>query len=147
MLVTPPPHSEVCLLRGLWPGATMFSYPKAELQLTDSTVRCILTEHSGWVAKKLGIPDLKTRLRAGETVTAFEFPVHSYDIRWPKPNMGTAFQISDGAAPRWTVSFILPNPSESVTSESDGGLISARGSRKQWREALEPKHRDNNLGQ
>jgi hypothetical protein len=86
-------------------GATLFGSPKAVLQIPDSTVRCILRQHSRWFAKRLGIPDLKNRLNGGEQITAFEFRLNSYHIKWPKTSMGTAFQISQGNSPRWTVSF------------------------------------------
>lgn len=57
-------------------------YTRAELELTDTSLRCGLAEHSRWVAKALGIDDLKDRLAAGEPITAFDFRREHLDVKW-----------------------------------------------------------------
>jgi len=64
-----PPQTKVYLLQN---RANSF-FAVGELELTDTTLLCRVTGNAGWIAKELGIPDLKERLAAGEKVVAFEF--------------------------------------------------------------------------
>jgi uncharacterized protein DUF2510 len=133
----PPPRTNVYLMRRLYFGQYA-ALPMAELQLTDSTVRCILTGTSGyaaWLAERLRIPDLKERLAAGQQVPVFEYPRNGYEIKWPTLGVGTAFQISRGEAP-WNVSFVTPG-GPGAAYQGDGQ------NRKQWRSALDPSQSAN----
>ena len=85
---TPPPQTQLFLRRrrpwlGVLSGLNPFfigdfiERPLARLELTDRTVRCTLSrdklKHAGWLARRLDIPDLAERVKAGEQVTVFEF--------------------------------------------------------------------------
>jgi hypothetical protein len=74
-------------------------------------VRCTITGnagYAGWIAKRLAIPDLHKRLKAGEHVTVFKFPRNGYRIKWPRLATGEVFKIGQGEAPDWVVGFNPP---------------------------------------
>jgi hypothetical protein len=165
VVVTPPPLTVVYLVRNAFAGG-LYDVPSALLELTDSTVRCTLTGtagYSGWLAKRLHIPDLKERLSAGEQVTVFEFPRNQYHIKWYMISVGTAFKISQGDGPGWVVDLIRPRgqagavvvggelavDSGAVGAVGDAAVLVADavslvgytrggGACKQWRQALDP---------
>jgi hypothetical protein len=136
VVVTPPPKTVVYLLRNAIAG-NMYDIPAALLEVTDSTVRCTLTDTAGysdWLARRLDIPDLKARLTAGEQVTVFRFPRTGYRIKWFKISLGTAFKIGEGDSPDWVVDLIDPRkrgPAEAVVVGGevavDSGAIGAVG--------------------
>jgi hypothetical protein len=118
LTTTPPPETEAFLLHhrpwfGVFSALNPFTIPfrgrpLVLLELGDETVRCsTLGKRAGarWLAKRLGIPDLKQRVKAGEAVTVFEFPRNGYEIAWPRLDMDTLFEIGDPGSSRWTVSF------------------------------------------
>jgi hypothetical protein len=101
---------------------------RALLELTESTVRCTLYKgYSRWLARRIDVPDLKERLRAGEPVTAFEFRYNGYHIKWRSGDW--LFGIGQGDGPTWAVALLPP---------SDLGLFNEGGVRRQWRQALDP---------
>jgi hypothetical protein len=126
---TPPPQTKVYLLQN---RANSF-FAVGELELTDTTLRCRVTGNAGWIAKELGIPDLKERLAAGETITAFEFARDALKIKWLKQFMGAGFQVSDGDSKPWLVSLIYPSGFLTILDLFDG-----HSARKEWRAALTP---------
>ena len=145
-MVTPPPRTQVYL----YPRAGLRGFSgvsSALLELTDSMVRCTLigkAGYSGWIAKRLQMPDLKERLKAGQHVSVFEFPRNAYQIQWPALAAGTAFKISQGGAD-WVVGFNPPrgtSPDNVIAAEMQvervAGLFSGADARKQWRQALDP---------
>jgi hypothetical protein len=149
---TPPPQTQLFLLRrrpwlGVFSGLNPFfigdliERPLARLELTDRTVRCTLSrdklKHAGWLARRLDIPDLAERVKAGEQVTVFEFPRDGYQITWPKLSMGSLFEISGPSSAPWVVSFGMPRDYE---GESFFALVDFLNmpERQQWRAALTP---------
>jgi hypothetical protein len=168
-MVSPPPRTWVYLYRSAGLSGGLSKVSPALLELTDSTVRCILTSNRGysrWLAKRLHIPDLKQRIKAGEQVTVFEFPRTGYRIKWPKLATGTLFKIGQGDARDWVVGFDPPrNQASAAVLDShiaaEPGVLGAAGdvflaadtiddaaslvgfvrghdARKQWRQALDP---------
>jgi hypothetical protein len=162
---TPPPRTAVFLLRrrpliGAFSGLNPFylgvlkSRPLAVLQLTDTTVRCVLVNkygHARWLAERLQMPDLKDRLKT-EEVTVFEFPRGGYEIKWPKLDMGMLCEIGEPGSDRWITSFSLPRDEHvppgfssdwdvlidavaQVAALRDGAM---REVRRLWRQALDP---------
>ncbi|AGB22118.1 hypothetical protein Mycsm_01723 [Mycobacterium sp. JS623] len=127
MTTTPPPQTKAYLLQS---RANSF-FAVGDLELTDTTLRCRVTGHAGWIAKELGIPDLKERLAAGESITAFEFPRDGVKIKWLKQFMGAGFQVSHGDGKEWIVSLIYPSGFLALLE-----TFEARSARKQWRAAL-----------
>jgi hypothetical protein len=121
--------------------------PMARLELTDETLRCTLIDksgHAGWLARRLQIPDLKKRLKAGEQVTVFEIPRNGYDITWPEISLGTLCEIRHGQAHRWVISFTLPADYENFDVFKYFNAFRAyqtRDVRQQWRRALDPAAR------
>jgi hypothetical protein len=124
---TPPPRTKVYLLQN---RANSF-FAVGELELTDTTLRCRVTGNARWIAKELGIPDLKERLAAGETITAFEFARDRLKLKWLKQLMGAGFKVSEGDGKPWIVSLIYPTGILSLLE-----IFEDRGARKEWRAAL-----------
>ena len=127
MSAAPPPQTKVYLLQN---RANSF-FAVGELELTDATLRCRVTGNASWIAKELEIPDLKERLAAGETITAFEFARDKLKTKWLKQLMGAGFQVSEGDGKPWIVSLIYPTGFLAILE-----IFEARGARKQWRAAL-----------
>ncbi len=136
MSALPPPRTPAYLYRNLADGK--YTSTPVELELTDSSLRCVLRGYSRWVAKRLGLPDLKQNLQAGECVTVFDIPRRQMQIKWPILFMGAVFQVSDGNGNRWAVSLTRPQGTTmgSVGSEMVS-MVGDRQARKQWREALD----------
>jgi len=124
---TPPPKTKAYLLQN---RANSF-FAVAELELTDTTLRCRVTGDAGWIAKELGIPDLKERLAAGESITAFEFARDGLKIKWLKQLMGAGFQVGNAEGRQWIVSLIYPSGFLALLE-----VFEARGARKEWRAVL-----------
>ena len=129
MSADPPPRTHVYLLE----NRANSIFTNATLELTDTTLRCTLKEHSRWVQKELGITDLKERLAAGESVSAFEFSRDHLNIKWLKQFMGGGFQVSEGDSRRWLVSLVYPTTIFSIVD-----VIEGRAVHRQWRQALSP---------
>jgi hypothetical protein len=164
LTTTPPPETQAYLFHhrprfGVFSGLNPFAWPwrgrpLVLLQLSDQTVRCtILGRRFGgarWLAARLGMPDLKERLKSGEEVTVFEFARNGYEIDWPKLDMYTLFEIGEPGSPRWTVSFRKIRDystggsgwMEAVSLLLDSGDILREASkndvRQLWRTALDP---------
>jgi hypothetical protein len=116
--------------------------PLARLELNDRTVRCTLTgrfklKHSGWLARRVQIPDLQDRINGGEEIVVFEFTRGTYEINWPKLSFGTLFEIGEPSAPPWIVSFGMPRDYERDSWFAYLDLMSSK-ERQQWRQALSP---------
>lgn len=155
---SPPPLADVYLLRrrpvlGMFWDIPTFGLlgrdlpPIARLEVTDETVRCTLVDpsgHAGWLARRLQVPDLKKRLKSGQSVRVFEFPRHGYDINWPDISLGTLCEIRQGKAHHWVISFTLPPNYENFDLFKYFNAVRAyqtRDVRRQWRQALDPtKH-------
>jgi hypothetical protein len=164
-MVTPPPRTQVYLFRSAGISGGLSNFSIALLELTDSTVRCTITGdagYAGWIAKRLAIPDLHKRLKAGEHVTVFEFPRNGYRITWPTIAGGELFKISQGNGPEWVVRFtplrgqgddvvvdgslagesgvagVLGEAFLAADAMSVVGVLRTGDVRKQWRQALDP---------
>jgi hypothetical protein len=155
MTTTPPPSSDVYLLRRR-PMLTVFwglpyvgllrggPPPIARLELTDEAVRCTIVDKSGyakWLARRLGMKDLKKRLKTSQPVTVFEFPRGDYDIDWPDTSLGTVCEIRHGATDSWVISFLLPADYEDFDVLRYFHTFRAyqtRAARREWRKALDP---------
>jgi hypothetical protein len=129
MTLSPPPRAEVFLVANrLNPIST-----KAALELTDDRLRCTVTQYSKWVEKALGISDLRSRLRAGDAVVAFDFRRDQLKIKWLKQFLNAGFSVSEGASRRWVVSLVYPTGVMAVVEVVDGWDV-----HKEWRRALPP---------
>jgi hypothetical protein len=126
-MATAPPKSKVHLLQN---RANAF-HTVGELELTDTTLRCVLKQHSGWVEKELGIDDLKSRIKAGEEVVAFEFDRGRMEVEWPKQFGGGGFSVSQGDSRKWLCSLATPTGFWSIWD-----LMTERRIFKAWRAAL-----------
>jgi hypothetical protein len=143
-MATPPPQTEVWLYHTDHLNNWSYRYCRASralLELTESTVRCTLYKgYSRWLARRIDVPDLKKRLRAGEPVTAFEFRYHGYHIKWPGLFWGTLFEISQGDGPKWALGLVarygiyptIDGINQTIALFSEGDV------RRQWRQALDP---------
>jgi hypothetical protein len=128
-VLDPPPRTELYLYDAF--GGSLI----AQLELTDRTMRCSVKGKRGyarWLSVRLGIPDLKERLEAGQQVTVFEFPYDDCDVWLPEWEGRAYFQVSQGDAPFWILFFSKPG----YLWESDYYLKIA-GTCQQWREALD----------
>lgn len=107
------------------------NFTKANLELTDTRLRCTLSEYAGWIDNELAITDYKARLSSGEPVVAFDFDRDQLAIKWLWQFYRGGFQVRQGNSRTWLVSLIYPSGVLSVMDLfSDGQL------RKRWREAL-----------
>ena len=129
MTLSPPPRAEVYLVKSrLSPLST-----RAALELTDDTLRCTVMEYSKWVEKALEISDLRSRLRAGQTVAAFDFRRDQLEITWLKRFLKAGFSVSSGGSRRWLVSRVYPTGVMALVEVVDGWDV-----HHEWRWALPP---------
>jgi hypothetical protein len=96
MSASPPPRTEAYLLQS---RANSF-FTLADLELTDTNLRCTLKQSSGWVERELGLTDLKQQLADGQSVTAFEFRRDRLNIKWLKLYPSGIFTLSDAVLGR-----------------------------------------------
>ena len=122
-----PPHTKAYLLKSR--GNSW--WVNVELELTDTTLRCVTTEYSKWVDEELGLTDYKDRLAAGEPVVIFEFDRGQLAIKWLRQFYRGGFQISQGDSRQWLVSLVYPSGFGNVLD-----LMTDRAVWRQWREAL-----------
>jgi hypothetical protein len=127
MATAGPPRTDAYLLQ----TRTNPNFATAELELTDQSLVCRVTGHTGWLAKTLDLPDLKDRLNAGETITAFVIPCDGLSVKWLKQYLGGGFKVTDTKGRQWIVSLIYPS---GVLSLIDG--LNERTKFKQWKQAL-----------
>src|ERR1700709_983559 len=97
MTLSPPPRAEVFLVENRLNPISA----RAALELTDDNLRCTVKEYSKWVEKALGIPDLRSRLQAGEAVLAFDSRGVEVKIKLLKEFLGAGFSVSEGSSRRW----------------------------------------------
>ena len=122
-----PPHTKAYLLKSR--GNSW--WVNVELELTDTTLRCVACEYSKWVDEELGLTDYKARLSAGEPVVIFEFDRGQLAIKWLRQFYRGGFQISQGDSRQWLVSLVYPTGFGSLLD-----LMTDRAVWRQWREAL-----------
>jgi hypothetical protein len=122
-----PPHTKAYLLKSR--GNSW--WVNVELELTDTTLRCVASEYSKWVDEELGLTDYKARLSAGEPVVIFEFDRGQLAIKWLRQFYRGGFQISQGDSRQWLVSLVYPTGFGSLLD-----LMTDRAVWRQWREAL-----------
>jgi hypothetical protein len=122
-----PPHTKAYLLKSR--GNSW--WVNVELELTDTTLRCVTTEYSKWVDEELGLTDYQERLAAGEPVVIFEFDRGQLAIKWLRQFYRGGFQISQGDSRQWLVSLVYPSGFGNVLD-----LMTDRAVWRQWREAL-----------
>jgi hypothetical protein len=122
-----PPHTKAYLLKSR--GNSW--WVNVELELTDTTLRCVTTEYSNWVDEELGLTDYQERLAAGEPVVIFEFDRGQLAIKWLRQFYRGGFQISQGDSRQWLVSLVYPSGFGNVLD-----LMTDRAVWRQWREAL-----------
>ncbi|AGB25638.1 hypothetical protein Mycsm_05447 [Mycobacterium sp. JS623] len=122
-----PPHTKAYLLKSR--GNSW--WVNVELELTDTTLRCVASEYSKWVDEELGLTDYQERLAAGEPVVIFEFDRGQLAIKWLRQFYRGGFQISQGDSRQWLVSLVYPSGFGNVLD-----LMTDRAVWRQWREAL-----------
>jgi len=122
-----PPHTKAYLLKSR--GNSW--WVNVELELTDTTLRCVTTEYSKWVDEELGLTDYQERLAAGEPVVIFEFDRGQLAIKWLRQFYRGGFQISQGDSRQWLVSLVYPSGFGNVLD-----LMTDRAVWRQGREAL-----------
>lgn len=116
----------------------MNPFPVAgDLVLDGGRLRFTLTAMAadaslGWLEKELGVADIAAKVKAGETVVAFDLAAQGLDVSWPLSLGKVGMKIK--ADRNWIVSLDYP---------SGGGLLQAmnmvtgRKKAKAWRAALE----------
>jgi hypothetical protein len=102
-----------------------------ELELTDTSLRCVASEYSKWVDEELGPTDYKAKLSAGEPVVIFDFRRDELRIKWLRQFYRGGFEVSQGDSRRWLVALVYPSGFGSVLD-----LMTDRAVWRQWREAL-----------
>jgi hypothetical protein len=122
-----PPHTKAYLLKSR--GNSW--WVNVELQLTDTTLRCVTSEYSKWVDEELGLTDYKERLAGGQPVVIFEFDRDQLAIKWLRQFYRGGFQISQGGSRQWLVSLVCPSGFGNLLD-----LMTDRAVWRQWREAL-----------
>ncbi len=129
----PPPHTGAYLvqIKTFYPGQA-----RATLELTDTHLRCMVNEYSGWVENALGITDLESRLSGRQPLAAFAFRRDALNIKWLKISAGTTFEVSEGDSPHWRVSFL-----ELYQYGASVRAVQVRPAVNQWRQALSPPKR------
>lgn len=87
----------------------------------------------GWLEKRLGKPDLKARLKAGERPLAFDLPVAGRTFKWPKRLGGYGMKFDGDDGDGWIVT--LNNPNDLGVFEMIS-ILSSKSDSKPWKDAL-----------
>jgi hypothetical protein len=128
-----PPRQRAYLLQ-----SRVQPFPVAgDLELTAGSLKFTMDEMAGeavlgWVEKELVTSGLKERLKGGERVGAFDLPLSSLAVDWPKQFMGSAMKVSVPGSRDWLVSLVYPSGSLYSTYK----IWKHRAVFKAWREAM-----------
>lgn len=87
----------------------------------------------GWVAKKLNDPDLASKLKSGEAITAFSWNVGEFKVSWPTMYAGSAIEVTGPTGASWFIAFDYPSGGALSQSIS---LFTGRKKGKVWKKAL-----------
>ena len=126
-MASAPPKTKAHLLKSRgnsWGG-------NVELQLTDTSLRCVACEYSKWVDEELGLGDYKAKLSSGEPVVIFDFPRDQLTIKWLRQFYRGGFEVSLGESRRWLVALVTPTGFGTWLD-----LMTDRAVWRQWRAAL-----------
>ncbi|WP_167101411.1 hypothetical protein [Mycobacterium sp. DL592] len=126
-MASAPPRSKAYLLK----SRNNSWWVNVDLELTDSSVRCIASEYAKWVDQELGLTDYKAKLSAGEEVVIFDFPRDAATVTWLGQFYRGGCEVSYGDSRRWIVSLVYPSGFGSVLD-----LMTDRAIWRQWREEL-----------
>jgi len=108
-----------------------------DLVLQDGRLSFTLTDLAaeaslGWLEKHLDMDDVKARIRAGQSVVAFDVPVAGLEVSWPL-SLGKVGMKIKAADRNWVVA--LDYPSGGALWQTLN-LITGRKKSKAWRAAL-----------
>ena len=108
------------------------------LSLADGRIAFTLDEDSdeaalGWLEKELGLEDIATRVRTGETVVAFDYALEDCAVTWPITGGGAMMLVRTPGGRKWVVSYDYPSGGSIAQTMS---LLSGRTKAREWKKAL-----------
>jgi hypothetical protein len=124
---TAPPKTKAYLLKSR--GNSW--WVNVELELTDTTLRCLASEYSKWVEEEVGLTDYKAKLTSGEPVVIFEFRRDRLNIKWLRQFYRGGFEVSEVDSHKWLVALTYPTGFGTLLD-----LMTDRAVWRKWREAL-----------
>lgn len=87
----------------------------------------------GWLEKELELDDIAARLRAGETVVAFDYSLDDCAVSWPITGGGAVMIVRTPGGRKWVVSYDFPSGGSLQQTMS---LFSGRRRAREWKKAL-----------
>ena len=108
------------------------------LSLGDGRIAFTLDEDAGegsigWLEKELGLEDIASRLRAGETVVAFDYALDDCAVTWPITGGGAIMLVRTPGGRKWVVSYDAPEGS-SISQRMS--VFTGRSKAREWKKAL-----------
>ena len=108
------------------------------LSLGDGRIAFTLDEDAGagsigWLEKEPGLEDIASRLRAGETVVAFDYALDDCAVTWPITGGGAMMIVRTPGGRKWVVSYDYPSGGSISQTMS---LFTGRTKAREWKKAL-----------
>ena len=108
------------------------------LTLGDGRIAFTLDEEAGdapvsWLEQALGIDDIAARVRAGETVVAFDYALDDCAVTWPITGGGAMMIVRTPGGRKWVVSYDFPSGGAISQRMS---LFAGRNKAREWKKAL-----------
>jgi len=107
------------------------------LSLGDGRIAFTLDEDAGdgsigWLENELGLEDIGVRVRAGETVVAFDYALDDCAVTWPITGGGAMMIVRTPGGRKWVVSYDAPPGSISQRMS----VFTGRSKAREWKKAL-----------
>jgi hypothetical protein len=108
------------------------------LSLGDGRIAFTLDEDAGegsidWLEKELGLEDIASRLRAGETVVAFDYALDDCAVTWPITGGGAMMIVRTPGGRKWVVSY---DPPAGGSISRRMSVFTGRSKAREWKKAL-----------
>jgi hypothetical protein len=108
------------------------------LALGDGRISFTLDEDApdaalGWLEKELGLDDIASLIRSGETVVAFDYALEACAVSWPLTGGGAMMIVRTPEGRKWVVSYDYPSGGSISQTMS---LLTGRSKAREWKKAL-----------
>jgi hypothetical protein len=110
-------------------GALSLSAGRIAFTLDDDADEAVL----GWLEKELELPDIAAKIRAGETVTAFDYALEDCAVSWPITGGGAMMIVRTPGGRKWVVSYDYPSGGSIAQTVS---LLTGRRKAREWKKLL-----------
>jgi hypothetical protein len=87
----------------------------------------------GWLEKELELPDIAAKVRAGETVVAFDYALDDCAVSWPITGGGAMMIVRTPGGRKWVVSYDYPSGGSISQTVS---VLTGRRKAREWKKLL-----------